>query len=215
MKWVKRIFKGLVILLIAGFLHYFLPSRDIVQIVGTDVKRMDIGNKPWFWDKTDAGTETHSTRDVRFINAIWPGGKSRVYRNEDTNWSFPPYFKFDSGNLSAEAQGLAKQEGTVWVAVSHYGWRVKLLSMFPNAYRVKRVESPDALLIPWFNIAFLSLITVLWLSAYLSLKKFKAKRVDPITDKISEVAESAGEEALKKKSAIGKFFRRWFGTTKE
>ncbi len=112
LKWISL---ALVALVIGLFLQYSLPSRDIVQIVGTDIKRMDVGGSSWLWASQDAGTNVNSTRDVRFINAVRPNGKPSVYRNEDTNWGWPPYFKFDSGNLNAEAQAYAKQDGT-WVA---------------------------------------------------------------------------------------------------
>lgn len=215
MKWFKNIVTGLMILMACGFLHYFLPSRDIVQIVGTDVKRMDIGKYTWFWDKADAGTDTHNTRDVRFVNATWPNGKSRVYRNEDTNWSFPPYFKFDSGNLNAQAQGLAKNNEETWVAVSHYGWRIKIVSMFPNAYRIKEVEGPDTLLIPWFNIVFLSLLALFIFYLRHRFGIFKRKRIDPITEKVSDAVDDVQDEAAKHGNAISRFFRKWFGTSKK
>lgn len=215
MKWIKRILIALIIIMVSGLLHYYLPSRDIVQIVGTNEKRMDLGKSPWFWDKADAGTEEHSTRYVRFINAEWPNGKPRVYRNEDTGWSFPPYFKFDSANLTAEAQALARRDEEIWVAVSHYGWRIEIVTMFPNAYKIKRVSGPDALLIPWFNIAFLCLLAFIFINIWLALRRFKKKRIDPITDKIGDAAEDAGEEITKSGNAVGKFFRRWFGTTKD
>lgn len=215
MKWFKRIVTGLMILMACGFLHYFLPARDIVQVVGTDVKRMDIGKYKWFWDKADAGTDTHNTRDVRFINATWPNGKSRVYRNEDTNWSFPPYFKFDSGNLNAQAQGLAKDNEEIWVAVSHYGWRVKIVSMFPNAYRIKEVEGPDTLLIPWFNIVFLSLLALFIFYLRHRFGIFKHKRIDPITDKVSDAVDDVQEDVKKHGNAVSRFFRKWFGTSKK
>jgi len=215
MKWVKRVFIGLIMIVFAALLYYFLPSRDIVQIVGTDVKRMDIGDAPW-WDKPDAGTQKQSTRDVRFINAVWPDGKARVYRNEDTNWSFPPYFKFDSGDLSARAQSLAnKNGGEVWVTVNHYGWRIKLLSMFPNAYKIRQVSGPDVRLVPWFNIAFLSILAFTLISIWRVWRKFKRKRIDPIADKIEDVTEAAEQELKEKSGAISGFFRRWFGTTKD
>ena len=220
MAWIKRIIFGLLFIVLAGFLHYTLPSRDIVQIVGTDVKRMDIGQYAWFWASPDANTNTNYTRDVRFINAAWPDGNPRVYRNEDTNWSWPPYLKFDSGNINARAQALAKQPETVWVAVSHYGWRIKLLSIFPNAYRIKQVDGPGAFLIPWFNIAFIStLILVFWI-IFRIIRRFKNRHVDPITNQISDAADTVGEyaqsantELSDKGSSIRKFFRRWFGTT--
>jgi hypothetical protein len=218
MAWIKRIIFGLLIIVLVGFLHYTLPSRDIVQIVGTDVKRMDVGQYAWFWASPDANTNTNYTRDVRFINAAWPNGDPRVYRNEDTNWSWPPYLKFDSGNINAEAQALAKSQETIWVAVSHYGWRIKLLSIFPNAYRIKQVEGPSAFLIPWFNIVFIgALISFIWIIIR-AVRRFKNRHVDPITnqmsdavDTVGEYAQSANTELSNKGSGIRKFFRRWFG----
>jgi hypothetical protein len=106
-------------LLIAGFLHYSLPSRDIVRIVGTDVVRKDV-------ERRDAqGDPVTMTRDVRFIYAKWPGGGDRVYRNEDTGWGWPPYFKFDTANLAAAATDLVSaSDAPEWVVIRHYGWRV-------------------------------------------------------------------------------------------
>jgi hypothetical protein len=220
MAWIKRIIFGLVLVFLAGFLHYSLPSRDIVQVVGTDVKRMDIGQYAWFWASPDANTNVNYTRDVRFINAAWPDGSPRVYRNEDTNWSWPLYLKFDSGNLNAQAQSLAKQQDPVWVAVSHYGWRIKLLSIFPNAYKINQVSGPDVLLIPWFNIVFIgALLLLLWLILR-TVRRFKNRHIDPIGEQISDAAETVGEYAQsansqinKKRSGLGNFFRRWFGST--
>lgn len=214
MKWISRILKGLVLLVVCAFLHYNLPSHDVVKIINADVKRMDVGRIPFFWDQPDAGTNQNETRDVRFINAEWPNGKPRVYRNEDTNWGWPPYLKFDSADLNAQAQSLGKEDD-VWVAVSHYGWRIKLFSAFPNAYNIKRVAGPDTFIIPWFNIVFLSLLAFLIFRIWRFFARLKQKHVDPIADKIGDAAESAQQEVAERKSAIGGFFKRWFGSSKK
>ena len=65
MKWVKRIFVLLLILITGVLVHYYLPQRDIVKVVGTDVKRMDIGKGSPFWDRQDAGTENRTSRRRR------------------------------------------------------------------------------------------------------------------------------------------------------
>ena len=103
-KWGIRI----VLLLIVGlFLHYTMPQRDVVQIINTYNKLMPIGSNWMFYAIEDSGTgsETTSTqRDIRFIDAVFPDGKTvMVYRNEDTGWLWPPYFKWDSSTLQAEA----------------------------------------------------------------------------------------------------------------
>lgn len=87
-----------------GFLHFYLPSKDVVRVVGTDVKRMDVRSQEMV--KEGAGSAGGPTRDVRFINTVWPDGKPRVYRNEETEWGFPWYFKFDSANLQTKAQDM-------------------------------------------------------------------------------------------------------------
>ena len=157
--WVLRL---LPIVAVALFLWYYLPGHDVVRIVDTDVKRMDV----------KAGEQAQQgdvlNRDVRFINAVWPNGSPRVYRNEETGWGFPWYMKFDSQNLQAKAQDLrSSEEEPTWVLVTHYGWRIEMFSMFPNALEIEEVESPAAEpLVPWFNVVFivalLIVVLIVW-----------------------------------------------------
>ena len=65
MKWIKRIFIFLLIITTATLIHYYLPQRDIVKVVDTEVKRMDINKGSPFWDRSDAGTQEKGSRDVR------------------------------------------------------------------------------------------------------------------------------------------------------
>lgn len=136
---------------VAAFLHYYLPQHDVVEVVGSQVKRMDQGENP--------ATGAPVTRDVRYINTEAPDGTVRVYRNEDTGWGWPPYFKFNSGDLTAEAQALADTEE--WTLVTHYGWRIQFLDMFPNVVGMRGVAEPDSRPFPWFNTIFLSGLAVL------------------------------------------------------
>jgi len=222
MKWIKRLFVFLLVMITVGLIHYYLPQRDIVEVVGTDVKRMDIGKGSPFWDRPDAGTEDRTSRDVRFISTVKANGKTMVYRNEDTGWSFPFYLKFDSSDLSAKAESMADQDDT-WVAGTHYGWRIRLFSIFPNATKIKQVSGPDTLLIPWFNIAFLFFVGIILLTIWRIIRKFKKKRIDPVTDKIEKeieeassavkgTADSIGKELGDTQSGFRKFMRRWFGS---
>jgi len=222
MKWIKRVFVFLLVVITVGLIHYYLPQRDIVEVVGTDVKRMDIGKGSPFWDRPDAGTEDRTSRDVRFISTVKANGKTMVYRNEDTGWSFPFYLKFDSSDLSAKAESMTDQDDT-WVAVTHYGWRIRLFSIFPNATKIKQVAGPDTLLIPWFNIAFLFFVGIILLTIWRIIRKFKKKRIDPITDKIEKEIEEAssavkgttdsiGKDIAETQSGFRKFMKRWFGS---
>ncbi len=154
---VRWFLKLLPLLLVAAFLHFYLPGHDVVRVVGTEVTRSDKTAK----GITSEGAATVVTRDVRYINAVRENGDPAVYRNEDTRWGFPWYFKFQSGNLQAVAQDLVSTGAEPrWVLVTHYGWRIEILSMFPNAVAIEPVEGPDVTVIPWFNIVFLVVLAV-------------------------------------------------------
>lgn len=217
MRYIKWIIGIPLIIMLIAFAHYNLPGRDVVQIVGTDVKRMDIGTTAWFWASQDAGTNKSHTRDVRFINAIWPNGAPRVYRNEDTNWNWPPYFKFNSSNLNARTQAIAKEDNN-WVAITHYGWRIQLLSIFPNAVKVERVSGPDVFLIPWFNIAFLAVVGLMAYGIFRIVRRFKRRSIDPVLDQLDDMVDDVGEKAAEMHSqadeastGVKAWFKRWFG----
>ncbi|MDH3666460.1 MAG: DUF1523 family protein [Paracoccaceae bacterium] len=196
MRKIKWGLISVIVITVVAFFHYSLPSRDIVRVVNTDVKRMDVGTRGWWWAEPDAGTEAQRTRDVRFINSVWPNGKPRVYRNEDTSWGFPPYLKFDSSNLTAQSQDWASTEqNPVWVVVTHYGWRIKLLSMFPNAISVRKAEGPDETLIPWFNIVFLSALAWLVWTIYAFFRRLRRRHVDPVIDGIEDTVTGAYDTA--------------------
>lgn len=211
-RWIKRILLGLVVLLVAGFLHYTLPDRDIVRIVGTDVKRTDIGSG-WFWAGVDTGTGDNQSRDVRFINAVNDRGNARVYRNEDTGWGWPPYFKFNAADLAAQAASLVSSEAApVWVAVRHYGWRNQWFSIFPNAVSMKVVAGPDVRLIPWFNIVFLTLLLGGILAIYRFFVLWRRRRIDPtvarVGDMIEEGVDAVGDATDKQRKRLTDWFRR-------
>lgn len=217
MKYLKHIPAFVLFVVGAVLLNYYLPDRDVVQIVGTEVKRIDIESGAPFWDRADIGTEEGVTRDVRFINAERANGKTIVYRNEDTGWGFPPYFKFDSGDVTALAQSLAKGEEQ-WVAVRHYGWRIKMFSIFPNATSIKRVSGPDALLIPWFNIVFIGLLLALWFFIWRTIRRWKAKRIDPtldaVGDSIGEAARDVSDSMEAGSDQVRSRWRKIFGAPK-
>jgi hypothetical protein len=217
MKWLRHIPALILLIVGAVLLNYYLPDRDIVQIVGTEVKRIDVESGSPFWDRADIGTVEGATRDVRFINAEFENGKTRVYRNEDTGWGFPPYFKFDSGDVTALSQSLAKTDDQ-WVAVRHYGWRIKLFSIFPNVTSIKRVDGPDAFLIPWFNIVFIGLLLVIWFLLWRIIRRWKAKRIDPTLDAVGDTIGGAARDVRENVDAgsdeVRSRWRKIFGSPK-
>jgi hypothetical protein len=151
MRWAKRAVWGLVLVAVttAGLgLYYVLPRHAVVLITGVEVKRMDADGVINAENPADG-----PTRDVYFINTEDPDTKKVVvYRNEDTGWSFPWYFKFDSADTQAKAQGYSRDAQQLAV-IRYYGWRFQILSMFPNVTDVQATTS-RAEPFPVFNTAF-------------------------------------------------------------
>jgi hypothetical protein len=142
-------------LMVAGWLHWSLPTRDIVRIVNTELQSRNVEQR------VDGGQTVTRTVDVRYIHAVTPDGKPLVYRNEDTGFGWPPYFKFDSATLAAEAEDAQSTDtAPKWMVMTRYGWRADVTSWFPNAVALRPAEGPTESLFPWFNIVFLTVLAV-------------------------------------------------------
>ena len=183
MRVFKWLFLFVVWSLIAAFFHYTLPRTDVVRIVNTEVRRVDVGERPLFWADAAPGAQALGNRDVPFIETITDGGRARVFRNEDTGWGWPPYFKFDTANLQTDAANLiSNRDSPQWVAMRHYGWRVPVLSIFPNALSVRPVSGPDVIVIPWVAIAVLVVFFAVFWAIYTRWRRFRMARIDPTLD---------------------------------
>ncbi|MFD1911537.1 DUF1523 family protein [Halodurantibacterium flavum] len=180
MRYVKWAVIGIMIAVVGGFLHYTLPQRDIVRIVGIENRRIDTASGSGF-------TTASGTRDVRFILAVRPNGREMVYRNEDTGWGWPPYFKFNSSTLQARAQNyVSNAANPQWVAITHYGWRFEFVSMFPNAIRIRPVAGPDVTMVPWVNIVILALFALAGILIWRWWVRFRETRLEPFWDRRAE-----------------------------
>jgi hypothetical protein len=192
MRYVKWTILGLLALFAFGFLHYTLPQHDIVRIVGTENRRIDIGENSWFWAANDVGTAASTSRDIFFINAVYPNGKTMEFRNEDTGWGWPPYFKMDSFSTQTQAKELiSTPDNPIWVSVTHYGWRNQMFTIFPNAIALNRVEGPDATIIPWVNILLLTALLAIVLLIRAMWRQFKERMIEPAVIEIEETRDSA------------------------
>ena len=212
-KWGFRI---VLILTVGGMLHYTLPQRDIVRITGTYNRLTTVGENSLFYATPDAGTgESTVTRDIRFIEAVRPNGRVIVYRNEDTGWVWPPYFKYDSSNLQAEASNLkSSADAPVWVAVTHYGWRISWMSIFPNAVRLRVVDGPDTSLFPWVNIVILTALAFLLFMVRRMWLQFRERMIDPALEDMSDALARADARAdaarANARTSWGRF-KAWLG----
>ncbi len=227
MRKVKITLKILLFLFVGGFFHYVLPQHDIVRVTSTEVIRTDF---EWynrlFYAQPDSGNADLSTRDIRLINTekkkTWLLGfiprdstEIMVYRNEDTGWIWPPYFKFDSSDLQAEAAALVSPNGDQWAVITHYGWRIKFLSVYPNAVAIRAVDNPNVTIIPWFNIIFFIFLFVAWRFVVALWRQFRERSVDPLLedagevwDKVDDHADAASEKAR----GIWGRFKAWLAT---
>ncbi|MCE8005579.1 DUF1523 family protein [Aestuariivita sp.] len=211
MVYAKWIFWVLVWTVVASFFHYTLPQHDVVRIVNTEVRRVDFGENSIFWANADLGqTAGTVNRDIRFIEAFYDNDRPMVYRNEDTGWGWPPYFKLDSSNLQAEARDLVSTKAAPqWVVVRHYGWRNEFLSIFPNAVSVRAVDSPDVRIIPWINIIILGLFAALFYAIWVRWRRFRAARIDPVLEDIGESWDAAGDAVEDRRGRVRRWLDSW------
>lgn len=171
-------------LLLGAFLHYTLPSRDVVQVTRTFNRIVQFGENSIFWASPDVGSNVQAgavQRDVLFVDALRRNGQVIVFRNEDTGFIWPPYFKYNSSDVQARANNLIARPGEAesWAVVTYYGWRLPWLSVFPNLVSIREAESRDEVLIPWFNIIFLTVLFAIMLASALRLRRFFRDRVKP------------------------------------
>lgn len=222
MRRLKLILRSVALLIVFAFFHYVLPQHDMVRITGTEIIRMDFtATNRFFFAQSDSGNAEMPTRDVRLINTqrkrtFLLGFIQRdsegvmVYRNEDTGWIWPPYFKFDSSDLQAEASANLSAPGNEqWAVVTHYGWRNRFLTIYPNVVAIKPVAGPDVRVIPWFNIFFIAALIVGILFIRAIWMQFRERSVDPMIEEANEAYDRLGVEATKRRGRVSRWMDSW------
>ncbi len=221
MRKIKMTFRIIVFLLIGGVLHYALPQHDVVRVVNTYQERQDLND--WtriFWASPDDQSATLINRDVQFIQTVKKrtmllgfiqrdATEVMVYRNEDTGWGWPFYFKFDTANLQTEADDLSSTaQDPQWAVMTHYGWRNEYFSAFPNAVAIRPIDNPNVTIIPWFNIFFFIALMAAILFIRAMWLQFRERSVDPLLDAAEHQFDEMQAEVSEQKGKIS----RWFGT---
>ncbi len=212
MKILNWVFTLLFWMLVATFFHYTLPQKDIVRVTDTENRRIDFGENSIFWAGADAGNaETTANRDVFFIQTVQANGRPMVYRNEDTGWRWPPYFKFDTQNLQTEAADLkSTADAPRWALITHYGWRINYFSIFPNAISIQPHPGPDAPKPwPWVNILILTSVAAVWYGLWVRWRRFRQKRIDPTLEQIQDNLEEAGDRMAARRGRARKWLDSW------
>lgn len=192
MRWPRIVFLLIVLLIVGAFAHYWLPQRDIVRIVRAEVilTELDGWNRRFFASADSGASGASTSRDVRYINTVYPEEDGSVnvmvFRNEDTGIFWPPYFKFDSQDLQAEATNLeSSAEEPQWVVVTHYGWRNNFLSIYPNALEIRPIDDPYTRLIPWMPLVILLGLAVVLFMIWRMWERFEERVITPLVDGFS------------------------------
>ena len=181
LKWVVLL---LVVAVVGAFLHYVLPKHAVVYVTGTEnriVSPDEVRGFRAFSENATTNAKGQTIADVFFINSVERDGGVLVFRNEDTGFGFPWYFKFNSADVQARAQNsISNAQTPQWVAVRYYGWRIPYLSMFPNAIAIDAVASRDVRIVPWFNIILLTLVIAVVWAIWARLRRWRQRRADPM-----------------------------------
>ena len=204
-KWTLRIVIGTFLFAVA---HYTLPQHDVVRVVNTYQERQDLDD--WtrlFWAHPDDQSAGLVNRDVQFIQTVkkktWALGFFRtggeevmVYRNEDTGWSWPYYFKFDTASLQTEADDLrSTKEAPKWAVITHYGWRNRFFTIYPNAVGIRPISGPDVTVVPWFNIFFFVFLGAAWLFLRAMWRQFRERTIDPVLEDAGDAWDKVEDRA--------------------
>ncbi|MGR3365185.1 MAG: DUF1523 family protein [Maritimibacter harenae] len=224
MRYVRNTILTIFVVAFGLLLLYVLPRHDVARITGTEIIRMDFSalNRPFYAQSDSASTEL-ATRDVRLINTV----KKReallglirrdaervfVYRNEDTGWIWPPYFKFDSSDLQAEALANVSAPGEEqWVVITRYGWRNRFFSIYPNAVAIKPVAGPDVTIIPWFNIFFFIFLAAAALFIRTMWRQFRERTLDPAMQDGRDAWDKVDAYADERRGRLSRWWKSWTG----
>ena len=98
------------------------------------------------------------------------------------------------------------------MSVTHYGWRIAWLSIYPNAVSVRIVEGPDVSIFPWVNIVILSVLVFLLFMIRRMWLQFRERTLDPAFEDMGEALgrmDERGEAArVRARTGWGRF-RAW------
>ncbi len=184
LSFLRKLFYFLSAIILFGvgvFLFYYLPSTTKAYLVGTEIKRELI-----------QGPKGDSFKDVRYIVARdFKTGKTLMFRNEDVPW--PPYFKFNSGDLSGDVMNIQQHSPDKVVNITYYGFRVPLLSLYPNATKFKIVPK-DYKHVPWFNIIFLSSLFLIFFFSFFKVRRRGKRKKEKALEEEKIMAEPAPQE---------------------
>ena len=135
------------------FLHYIPPRYTVAVVTGVEAKRAERATARLPEGAPDA-------RDQYLIFLKRENGGDMVFRNEDTGWGFPPYFKFDAAEMQAVANDLVGKPALI----KFYGWRSKIFRIFPNVLSLEaKPASPSMTSYTRLSVFSLWGVLLVWL----------------------------------------------------
>lgn len=228
MRNFRRIIRIALFLVIGLWLHYVMPQQDVARIVSVDSRLQNVeGVQALFYAQEDAGTaDSTAGRDLRLISTerkatylfglMRGNNQTMVYRNEDTGWIYPPYFKFDSADLQAEAAAsISTAEPYKWVVITHYGWRIRWATIYPNAVAIRAIEVPegqspeDYRPFPWVNLILFAAMLVAGLFVRAMWMQFRERTLDPLADKAGDQLDHVNADLAERKGRISRWLASW------
>lgn len=201
-------------LLVFAVLDYTLPAKHTVRVVEAQTRLTPISWNGFFWSGEDTGTTRNASdnRDVRFIDTMRTNGKPLVFRNEDTGFIWPPYFKYDSSNLQAIASDMKSASADPrWVSVTSYGWRVAWASIYPNAVKMVPVAGPDVRPTNWGRQIVLLLIGALLFLIWRMWAQFRERTIDPALQNIDDAWDRVDARADAARDRASGWLSRFLG----
>jgi len=88
------------------------------------------------------------------------------------------------------------------VSITHYGWRMRFLSIYPNAISIKPVSVPEYRPFPWFNLFFFAFLIVGFFFVRAMWRQFVERTVDPTMDALEDGYDM-------RKSRVQKWLDSW------
>jgi len=167
-RWLRRIGYGggaILLALYMVFCAYSLPRHMKAHVTGIEVTRRDV----------EGADGRIRTNDIRYVMVEDLDGQAHMFRNQDTGWGWPPYFKFDSGDIAAQAQSYSVANAEDVVLIKYYGFRIRLFSSFANILSMRTVPVNHQP-IPWTVIVVLFAHVVVVGGLWIVLRDFSKSR---------------------------------------
>ena len=95
------------------------------------------------------------------------------------------------------------------MVITHYGWRNRFFTIYPNAIAIKPVDGPDVRIIPWFNIFFFAFLVFGYFFLRAMWRQFRERKIDPVLEDAGEAYGRVEDRAKETKGRIGRWLDSW------